>query len=53
MTQNTWTHFALSRTGTTIRVFKNGVMVDSTVNASMTTILWWWETIIYWSHESK
>jgi hypothetical protein len=38
MTQNTWTHFALTRTGTTLRAFKNGVMVDSTVDSDMTTI---------------
>ena len=38
MTQNTWTHFALTRTGTSLKVFKNGVLTDSTTDANMTTI---------------
>ena len=38
MTQNTWTHFALTRTGTSLKVFKNGVLADSTTNANLTTI---------------
>ena len=38
MDQNTWTHFALTRTGTSLKVFKNGALVDSTTDSDMTTI---------------
>jgi len=38
MTQNTWTHFALTRTGTSLKVFKNGILTDSTTNVNLSSI---------------
>ena len=34
VTLNTWTHFAISRSGTSVRIFANGALLSTTTNSS-------------------